>query len=308
MHIGKSWLWGLVGALTLGCTLAFAVPSQHTAPGYSPASPLPDTLYPPLRILSWNIYMLPKFAKITGKRQRAAIIATKMKLAHYDILVFQEAFLEDARRIIWNGLQDIFPYQYGPANLKLSIKANSGIWVLSRWEMKPLAEIDFTDCEGFDDCFARKGALLLASTSMRRPFQILGTHLQAGGPHAIRQRQMDEIRTLLDAHRQQYVPQIVCGDMNTAMGDSLLYRDMLQRLDAQDGPLHIELPTVAGGYPNDLHAGGVRNLRIIDYIFLRPNGYDELSPGRRMFNIVEEWSPRHDDLSDHFPVEMVVDL
>lgn len=281
------------------------VPLLLVASTSGAASPtVPDTLAPGLRVLSWNIYMLPKFAKITGKRQRAALIAAKLHAAQYDVLVFQEAFLEDARRIIWAGLKDQFPYQYGPANERFSIKTNSGIWVLSKLQLTVLEEIDFGECEGFDDCFARKGALLLEGKSRRwsEPFQILGTHLQAGGPHSIRQSQMDEMRNLLDRHRRAGVPQIICGDMNTAQSDTAHYADMLRRLAAEDGPLDIRLTFTDRCYPNDLHHDGVRDFRIIDYVFLRPNGHRSVAAERRMYNFQSQWSPQHKDLSDHFPI------
>ncbi len=282
--------------LCLGATLCLGSPMLKAAPA--------DSIAPPLRVLSWNIYMLPKFAKITGKRQRAALIAMKMKAEQVDILVFQEAFLEDARRILRNELRAFFPYEYGPANEKFSIKTNSGIWVLSKVPLKVLEEIDYTECVGFDDCFARKGALLLEGRTGRssQPFQLLGTHLQAGGPPAVRQSQLDELRNLLDRHRRPGMPQVICGDMNTAQSDTAHYTDMLRRLDAQDGPLEISLVATTDGYPNDLHADGVRNFRIIDYVLIRPNGRRNTSAIRRMYNLQAQWSPQHRDLSDHFPI------
>ena len=61
----------------------------------------------PLRILSWNIYMLPKFVQNTGKRIRAQVIAEELKASEYQVLVFQEAFLSAARRIIRKHLDGV---------------------------------------------------------------------------------------------------------------------------------------------------------------------------------------------------------
>jgi endonuclease/exonuclease/phosphatase family metal-dependent hydrolase len=260
----------------------------------------------PLRVLSWNIYMLPKFAKITGKRQRAHVIAAQMQPSDFDILVFQESFLGDARRIIGKALRDSFPHQYGPANRKFSIKTNSGIWVLSKLPLKVLEEIDFVECAGFDDCFARKGALLLAGEFNEKPFQILGTHLQAGGPDAIRKSQFAEMRSLLNRHKQAEVPQIIAGDMNTGHTDTASYREMLSILEAEDGPLSVKLPTVQGGYPNDLHSDGVRSFRVIDFVFYRANGSPANKIEREMPHFQAPWSRKHKDLSDHFPVAFSV--
>lgn len=275
------------------------------SPGMAPVQ-IQNAEIRPLRILSWNIYMLPKFAKITGKRQRAHEIAKQMLASDYDMLVFQESFLGDARRIIGKALADRFPYQFGPANRKFSIKTNSGIWILSKLPLKLLEEIDFVECEGFDDCFARKGALLLAGECNGHAFQILGTHLQAGGPDAIRKSQFVEMRSLLDRHKQAGVPQIIAGDMNTGHTDTAQYREMLSTLDAEDGPLAVKLPTVDGGYPNDLHSHGVRSLRVIDFVFYRGNGLAANRIERQMPHFQEPWSRKHKDLSDHFPVDFSV--
>lgn len=212
----------------------------------------------------------------------------------------------DARRIIGKALADSFPYQFGPANRKFSIKTNSGIWVLSKLPLKPLEEIDYVECEGFDDCFARKGALLLAGEFNGKAFQILGTHLQAGGPDAIRKSQCVEMRNLLDRHKQAEVPQIIAGDMNTGHTDTAQYREMLSILEAEDGPLTVKLPTVEGGYPNDLHSDGVRSFRVIDFVFYRGNGLPANRIDREMPHFQAAWSRKHKDLSDHFPVAFSV--
>lgn len=182
----------------------------------------------PLRVLSWNIYMLPKFARITGKRQRAHHIVEQVGKGDYDVIVFQEAFLGDARRINGRGLRREFPYQYGPANRKFSIKTNSGIWVLSRDSLHPIEEVDYVEC------------------------------------------------------------------------------DMVATLDAEDGPLTIQLDSVATGYANDLHSNGIRSFRIIDFAFYRANGRPPASIHRFMPRLAAEWSKKHRDLSDHFPVVLEV--
>jgi endonuclease/exonuclease/phosphatase family metal-dependent hydrolase len=279
----------------------FGASTHSHTPSHSPTSS-------ELHILSWNIYMLPKFAKITGKRVRAKIIADQIKQSDYQILVFQEAFLGDARKIIRKGLKDVFPYEYGPANRKFSIKTNSGIWVLSKLPLNVLEEIDYEQCVGFDDCFARKGALMLEGDFKGQKFQLLGTHLQAGGPHAIRKSQYVEMRNLLDRHRHDDVPQIIAGDMNTGDTDTAHYHDMIQTLDAEDGPLEVQVAPGEKGYKNDLHGHGWRSTRIIDYVFYRGNGRKAAKIERKMPCFKQRWSRKHQDLSDHYPVEFVVEF
>jgi sphingomyelin phosphodiesterase len=63
-----------------------------------------------LKVLSWNIYMLPKIVPLKGKLDRAHAIVEEIKKSDFDVIVFQEAFLKDARKIIREGLKEAYPF------------------------------------------------------------------------------------------------------------------------------------------------------------------------------------------------------
>jgi endonuclease/exonuclease/phosphatase family metal-dependent hydrolase len=260
----------------------------------------------PLRILSWNIYMLPRFVQNTGKRTRAQVIAEQLKASEYQVLVFQEAFLSAARFIIRKNLKDIFPYEYGPANNDGGFGTSSGIWVLSKIPLKQLEEIKFTKCKGIPDCFARKGALLLEGEHEGQKFQVLGTHLQAVGPQSIRHAQYEEMRGMLDRHQQPGVPQIVCGDMNTSKSKAEDYQEMLAALDVEDGPLDFALEGTEEIYPNDMRSWGNGKFEVIDYVFYRGNSKPAKKVTRTLCSIRKHWSKKHKDLSDHFAMDFAI--
>ena len=69
-----------------------------------------------LKILTWNIYMLPFCSKIHKNCKRAMAIAQEIPGYSYDIIVFEEAFDHQARKILRNKLKEYYPYMYGPAN------------------------------------------------------------------------------------------------------------------------------------------------------------------------------------------------
>src|SRR4051794_1206855 len=71
-----------------------------------------------IKILSWNIYMLPGVFG-SGNVLRAEAIGTVLSSGNYDVIVFQEAFDQRARRVISRLLKETYPYQVGPANQKL---------------------------------------------------------------------------------------------------------------------------------------------------------------------------------------------
>jgi endonuclease/exonuclease/phosphatase family metal-dependent hydrolase len=257
-----------------------------------------------LKILSWNIYMLPWYAKITGKTKRAVAIVDQLKESDYDIIVFQEAFHKGARSIIKQGLKDKFPFMYGPANKRKFMKANSGVWIVSKIPLKELEEISYNDCKG-TDCMARKGALILEGNWLGKTFQIIGTHLQAVGDYAIRKSQCKELyANLLEKFKKPGVPQLICGDMNVKSTDKDYYNDMLKTLDAENGEFSSNVKATYNGPANDLTESSANHQ--LDYILLRNNGAKVRSVKRKVSIFQKAWCSGKKDLSDHYAVEAVI--
>lgn len=256
-----------------------------------------------LKILSWNIYMLPRHIKHTGKLARAKEIGKLLKNADYDIIVFQEAFHGGARRIIRKALRENFSYAVGPANRKpYWFTTSSGVWILSKTPIKKLGTINFKECEG-PDCWAHKGALLIEGEKNGKKFQILGTHLEAGGPQSIRDGQYKEIGEMAAKYYQAGIPQFICGDFNTRNIDTTNYRLMLTSIQATDS-----MPQM--GEPGEDLVNHFRNKDksgyVIDYVLCRNNLCKIVSVARKVKIFRTPWSKTNSDLSDHFAVEAVI--
>ncbi len=268
-----------------------------------------------LRILSWNIQMLPRLLlKISrGPIRRSKLIPQHIIDDQIDIIVFQEAFDPRARRKLRKRLKDTYPYMAGPANSgAFRIKTNSGIWMLGKIPLKELGTVDFKDCEG-SDCLARKGALLVEAEWQGQKFHLLGTHLEAGGPDSIKRNQYREIRGLVDSCRQEGVPQFLAGDFNThkERADSPLYHDMIGMLAAEDGEFSGALKFTADELLNDMNvpgSGREPHREIIDFILYRANGFKVKSMERHVRQYQERWDKDYKDLSDHNAVLMRVVL
>lgn len=274
---------------------------------FAPANPA--AYGKPLRILSWNIAMLPRFVARFKKPLRARHIAQKLRDSDYHIIVFQEAFFLDARRILRKGLRDSFPYEYGPANRGgLNHRTNSGIWILSKLPLKYLDEIKFSQVATSDDKLARKGALMVEAEWEGQAFQVVGTHLNAGGPDSVRRSQMSEIAgLLLEPQAREKVPQLICGDMNTRDNEPR-YKFMLGKMEAEDGPYSGERQFTTDSQTNDLRKKPQHKLKQnrIDFILYRGNGCPEPWLDRQIPIIESQWSPEHKSLSDHHPVDITI--
>jgi hypothetical protein len=186
----------------------------------TPAPPLPQSLPTDparLKILTWNIWMMPEFTFQSPRNvKRAAAIAEELLKQNFDILCLEKAFDARAREVIWNAMRTRYPFRYGPANNGFSIKVNSGVWILSRIPLIELGETQFRDCAGIE-CFSRKGAILLRGVFHGHPFRIAATHLEGESGNVftearqqVRDLQMRQIRDdLLEKHPEPGVPLIL---------------------------------------------------------------------------------------------------
>lgn len=258
-----------------------------------------------LRLLSWNIQMLPFPVSPHGKAKRARAIADLLKKERYDIVVFQEAFKRRSRRILRRELRDVLPHQTDVLNRKIfSLKVSGGVMLMSKHPIDSVHEIRFTHRTGFDK-YSRKGALLSEIRVKEKPIQVLGTHLQAFGTDSVLIAQYKQIRDeLLIPRERPGVPQFVCGDMNTRP-TSARFPVMLQTLDASTGELHGTQQFTMDRPNNDLTERNPNARILLDYVLVRPSA-QELQIRRQVRIFRKWWDKNHQDLSDHFALEAVV--
>jgi endonuclease/exonuclease/phosphatase family metal-dependent hydrolase len=171
--------------------------------------------------------------------------------------------------------------------------------------MEKIDKIKFKEKATPDDKMARKGALMIEAEKNGQTFQVIGTHLNAGGPIEVRHSQVTQIREeLLDVYKKDSVPQFICGDMNMRMtSDS--YPFMLEKYDATDGPIEVSeaMRTTCFDKENRLWRDDV----IIDFIFYRANQIEPESIIRSSPCFRNQWNKKGDEwLSDHPP--MVIEV
>ena len=261
-----------------------------------------------LKILSWNIYMLPYISLFNNNGERAGVIARTLLSSGYQVIVFQEAFSYKCRTIMAKSLAKEYPYQYGPANKNnLPFRTNSGLWVVSKIPLKELAEIQFSISKGFD-MVARKGAVIFQGDFEGTSFQLITTHLQADNSSEVRSKQCNEIRDhLLNKFYNPKIPQLICGDFNIDMDDRSNYQQMLQTLDAQNGELSGNLKVTYDEINNNLAKIPNGKKRIIDYVLVR-NGELIHNVERKVQTFFSRVGGRTSNLSDHYAMEINVNF
>jgi len=260
-----------------------------------------------LKILSWNIYMLPFISLINNNDERATLIADKLNASDYQIIVFQEAFSSKCRHILAKKLSINYPFQYGPANKnRFPLRTNSGLWVVSKIPLTEVNQIQFSVSKGFD-AVARKGAVLFEGCYRGNVFQLLATHLQADHDDAIRKQQCVEIKEhLLDQYARENIPQFICGDFNIDRYDTPNYRQMLQSLDAKNGEFTGNIQVTYDELYNNLAYKAEGKRRMIDYVLVRNSTF--IVKMERKVKIFFSNISALNCLSDHYAIEFSVNF
>ena len=265
-----------------------------------------------LKIMSWNIYMLPHYWIHTGQLARAKEIVEVLKNENVDVIVFEEAFDSQSRKIIRAGLKDYFSYESGDPGRNRFWKSNSGVWILSKVPINVLKQIFFKKAAGADR-LACKGAILLRAEKQNVCFQIVGTHLQSElakkNVQNIRNSQYEQIKTeLLEPFSQEYIPQFVVGDFNTMRSDSTSYKQMISTLHATQCNMVGNINYSFDYNQNDLIKGTEEKPQLIDYILYKVTPGMEVTGNMWVKIFKKKWNIRHKDLSDHFAITSVIEL
>jgi endonuclease/exonuclease/phosphatase family metal-dependent hydrolase len=273
-----------------------------------------DTLPPggtQVSIMSYNIKMLPRGANSFLKHfpvKRAKLIPAKLIETAPDVIVFQEAFDGVAIRAIKKRLKKVYPYTAGFDNRKvISYKRAGGVLMFSKYPMKELESIRYSECKGID-CMGNKGAMLVEVSHPAGTIQVLGTHMQAGGGKELKKSQYAEAGELLRRHEKQGVPQFAAGDFNTHLDDSTLYVPLLTSLRCVNGDITGDCLYTSDHLLNDMDSYDPNRRKVIDFVFYKGNGVTPISTRRYVKAFEQPWSKKHKSLSDHNAIVLEMKL
>ncbi len=249
-----------------------------------------------LRILSWNIKMMPipyNWFHNSVDRTKNIIQALKNSEA-YDVILFQEVFSEKIQKMIFEGLQSIYPHQIISKDQTKFFKTTSGLWVISRNPITLIDEISFSHLRGWDR-LSSKGAKLYSTIKNGQEFYLINTHMQSDYKtkyNMVRTNQYTEINeNLILPHVKQGIPLIMCGDLNISKPACLA--PLLKKLKLENGFLSGKLQfSTIGQYK-----------QLLDYILVKTETFKFQSVERKIQNMSSGLFINPAQLSDHYPVE-----
>jgi len=253
-----------------------------------------------LKVLSWNVFMLPKPIKQSLQSTRRKIIPQKLKGSEHDIYFLQEAFMGSFRSETIRALKKTHPHQIHLNKWRGFPFFSSGLHVLSRYPIKAIDWTYFRNCAEAD-CFSTKGVLLVEVTlPSGKKVQVATTHMQASRQHGeIRRIQMDDIKRILDRYGDPKIPQLLVGDLNINNTDPE-FTWSLELLGFK--PLELVGPILyTSGLENKCYKGG-SSRKWVDHIWHR-----HLRTSRSTKLRVKVFDFQHEGktcpLSDHHAVE-----
>ena len=251
-----------------------------------------------LKILSWNIKMLPLLQGwFHNSVQRAEKIVQSLKIAEeYDIILFQEAFSGKTRKIIFEGLKTIYPHQITPKDQTIFYKTNSGLWVISRTPITLIDEISFSQLRNWDT-FSPKGAKLYSITKNQQEFYLINTHLQSDYEKEyrdLRSSQYSEINDgLILPNLKSGLPIFLCGDLNISKPPQL--NALLDKLKFENGPLSGKILYSTLG-----------DKKLVDYILVKLEDFKIKSIERKIQEFSSKLLVNPFHYSDHYAIEMEI--
>lgn len=260
-----------------------------------------------IRILSWNIFMLPKPIKFSYQKERTEYIIQHLAKENFDVVLLQEAFSGDFRNKVQDSLKKLYPHQSYLDRQSGSLTVyGSGAYILSKYPIGRNEFAYYADC-GKSDCFASKGVSLSTITHPSgKMIQIANTHLQSGKEKSkIRFKQLEQVKRLIETYKIKDVPQVLVGDLNIDALTGNDYQKMLDLLNMKSHSLEGS-PQYTNGFPIECYnKPGDDQLEWLDHIVINRDFTGSLKKKKvRVFTATLEG--KECPLSDHYAVEATI--
>lgn len=256
-----------------------------------------------LKVLSYNIQLLPRPWVRVKQPIRAKQIAHSIAECDFDVVVFQEAFSRKQRRKMYDILRDKYPYQE-TGQIKRFIQLNNGIWMISKYPISVVFEKRYKNASGIDK-IASKGVLGIEVNASGKRVQICGTHLQAGNAKRHRKNREQQMKALLTStynYGKPLVPQIVAGDLNVRRKSKLAFFKKWTIFNKK------RLGTYSTRNSWNTHHSDELQEAQLDYILLRPNNTNARIKNHQLYNPSFEYRGKKMDAADHYGISADVIL
>lgn len=275
-----------------------------------------------IKIINWNVYLLPKIAKNTAQDERVKLIADYLlnSSEDFDIITLQEVFTKNGFKTLVETLKDKYPYHTGSPIRKWFKPVNSGLLILSKY---PIKETSFYMYSGtaHADRFSSKGVLATTIEIQEGYYaQVATTHLQAqsGAKYErIRETEYKYIKKeVMEGFKVSSMPMILTGDFNIDKHYPSEYEKFINFMGLETPSFSSDEQFTVNSKTNTLvEPSKDRPLiqEVLDYTFLLEGEYNEQILDSYILRPKGDYTYQDQritagSLSDHFPVITIIKL
>lgn len=168
-------------------------------------------MYVKLKILLWNVWLLPSIITDGRSKERAGMISKLLN--DFDVVVLNEAFTN--KQAIMKDLVHRYKIRTPRTFYKL---LDSGLMVFSKYPIENIHFLPFSNLENWDQLSSKGVIKLTVNFGNSIKLDVYGTHLQAGSreiDHQARLSQVNELNDFIKTHSHFNIyPIVFCGDLN----------------------------------------------------------------------------------------------
>jgi len=255
-----------------------------------------------IKIVSWNIKMVPKSLAIITKsarkkqKERAPKIIQYLNNTNFDIIVLQELFDKSITKKFAADLSINYPYILSPIKEGFSMKMTSGVMILSKYPYELINHEIFNVSEKTDNA-AQKACSLVKININGKKILLGGIHLDSKNKESrILQCELTSEK-IIKPFINDTIPMFLVGDFNVNK-TSASYDSLSTLFDLENYQLNDDRPYTFDEF-NSWNEKGYKAW--IDFIFYQDSDKIEVLD-QYILRPVMTYKKTKMDLSDHYQI------
>jgi endonuclease/exonuclease/phosphatase family metal-dependent hydrolase len=255
-----------------------------------------------IKIVSWNIKMVPKSLAIITKsarkkqKERAPKIIQYLNNTNFDIIVLQELFDKSITKKFAADLSINYPYILSPIKEGFSMKMTSGVMILSKYPYELINHEIFNVSKKTDNA-AQKACSLVKININGKKILLGGIHLDSKNKESrILQCELTSEK-IIKPFINDTIPMFLVGDFNVNK-TSASYDSLSTLFDLENYQLNDDRPYTFDEF-NSWNEKGYKAW--IDFIFYQDSDKIEVLD-QYIYRPVMIYKKTKMDLSDHYQI------
>ena len=255
-----------------------------------------------IKIVSWNIKMVPKVLGLLTKsarkkqKERTPRIIQYLNNSNFDIVILQELFDQSISKKFCKDLSINYPYILSPIKEGFTVKMTSGVMILSKYPYELMAHEIFNVSKKTDN-LAQKACSLIKININGKKILIGGTHLDSWSEESRLLQSKLTKEKIIAPFINDTVPMFLAGDFNVN-NPSNGYDSLARLFNLENFQLNDDRPFTFDEF-NSWNEKGYKSW--IDFIFYQKTKKVEVVD-QYILRPVMTYKKTKMDLSDHYQI------